>query len=152
MVYTVRISAGQGARVVDIRQSTRSFTWYSIWARTSKNPVGLVEKITTYSKRLNGREKILSHVNSCPWHLYKTKIRHAIVMYVSGSWQNSFSLSCRELYRIIFGLKVLLICICVYLPSKITLRDICHELSKQPSEFTSNWFPWLESTHQQYSL
>ena len=29
--------------------------------------------------------------------------------------QNSFSLTSRELYRVIFGLKVLLICICVYL-------------------------------------
>ena len=50
-----------------------------------KNLVGLVEKITTSSKRQNGREKILSHVNSRPCHLYNTKIRqelhvNAIVM------------------------------------------------------------------------
>ena len=54
------------------------------------------------------------------------------------TWQSSFSLTSRELYRIIFCLKVLLIFLCVYLLTKITLRDICHELSKQPSEFTLN--------------
>ena len=47
------------------------------------------------------------------------------------TWQSSFSLTSRELYRIIFCLKVLLIFLCVYLLAKITLRDICHELSKQ---------------------
>ena len=47
------------------------------------------------------------------------------------TWQSSFSLTSRELYRIIFCLKVLLKFLCVYLLAKITLRDICHELSKQ---------------------
>ena len=37
-------------------------------------------------------------------------------------------------------LKVLLIFLCIYLLTKITLRDICHELSKQASEFTLSWF------------
>ena len=41
----------------------------------SKNSAGLVEKITTFSKRENGREKILSDVNSRPCHLYNTKTR-----------------------------------------------------------------------------
>ena len=39
----------------------------------------------------------------------------------------------RDLYQIIFWLKVLLIFICVYLLTKTRLRDICHELSKQTS-------------------
>ena len=55
-----------------------------------------------------------------------------------GSWQNSFSLTSRELYRIIFCLNVLLIFVCVYLLTKVTLRDICHELRKQPSEGLCN--------------
>ena len=55
-----------------------------------------------------------------------------------GSSQNSFLLTSRDLYRIIFGLKVLLIFLCVYLLTKIMLRDICHELSKQQGEFTFN--------------
>ena len=65
MVYTVRISAGQGARAW-IYDKARGHLPGTQYERTSKNPVGLVEKITTYSKRLNGREKILSHGNSCP--------------------------------------------------------------------------------------
>ena len=59
-------------RVVDIQQSTRSFTWYlmcsemstsqspvlNMSARVSKHTVGLVEiKITMFSKRKNSREK-----------------------------------------------------------------------------------------------
>ena len=49
-----------------------------------------------------------------------------------------FSLTSRELYRAIFCLNKLLIFACVYLLTKITLGIICHELSKQPSEFTLN--------------
>ena len=45
----------------------------------SKNPVGFVEKITTFSKRYNGREKILSDVNSRSCYLYnKTNTTGAI--------------------------------------------------------------------------
>ena len=53
-----------------------------------------------------------------------------------GSWQNSFSLTLRKLYLTIFCLKVLLILIFIVsfsLQTKITLHDICHKLSKQPS-------------------
>ena len=87
-----------------------------------------------------------------PCHLYNTKIPQELQMKLwgekrlfhntPGSWQNSFLLTSRELYRIIFCLKVLLIFLCVYLLTKITLRDICHKLSKQPSEFTLNWFAY----------
>ena len=55
-----------------------------------------------------------------------------------SSWQNGMSLTSRELYRIMFCLKALLTFIFVYLLTKITLRDICHELSKQSSAFSLN--------------
>ena len=40
-----------------------------------------------------------------------------------GSWKNRFSVTSRELYRIVFCLKVLLLFTCVNLLRKITLRD-----------------------------
>ena len=61
-------------------------------------------------------------------HVFMMKEKKRLFHSVPGSRQNIFSLTLRELCWINFCLKVLLICICVYLLTKITLRDIWYEL------------------------
>ena len=85
----------------------------------------------------------------CNCDVRKKRLFHNLT---PGSWQKRFSLTSRELYRIIFCLKALLIFLCVYLLTKITLRDICHELSKQPSDCLlwtdlHSWTVRTNSTH-----
>ena len=66
MVYTVRISVGQRARVV-IYDKARVYNLL--------RDVNITVASTQYEHE---REKILSHVNSRPCHLYNKKMRQEL--------------------------------------------------------------------------
>ena len=120
---------------------------YSICApRMSKNPVGMEEKIT-FSKRSTDRTAMKKYQAMwiaipviCTAQKYdrincdvrKKQLFHNMHARLMPKL-NSFLLTSRELYQIIFWLNVLLIFICVYLLRKATLHYIFHDLSKQPS-------------------
>ena len=123
---------------------------YSICApRMSKNPVGMDEKITTFSKRSTDRTAMKKFQamwiaipvictaqkydrSKCNCGVRKKRLFHNMHARLMPKL-NSFLLTSRELYQIILWLNVLLIFIRVYLLRKATLHYICHELSKQPS-------------------
>ena len=109
----------------------------------------MVEKITTFSKRSTDRTALKKYQamwidipvictaqkydrSKCNCDVRKKRLFHNIHARFMPKL-NSFLLTSRELYWIIFWLNMLLIFICVYLLTKATLRYICLELSKQPS-------------------